>query len=139
MDSALRWPFKENGLTLPALLEQARGGDKIAFQILDKTGAFMGKVIAIALNLLGPELVVLGGPLTGDGGVILGAVKRQARLHALRQISSRTEIVYNEYDELAGAQGVAFLALDALFDTRVHVEGLLEMIQDQAAAKSLSL
>ena len=138
MDSALRWPFEDNGLTLPALLEAARAGDKIAYQILDETGAFVGKVTAIALNMLGPGLVVLGGPLTEDGGIILGAVKRQARLHALRQISSRVQIVYDEYDEFAGAQGMVFLTLDALFASPAHVEGLLEMIQEQAGVESLA-
>jgi predicted NBD/HSP70 family sugar kinase len=115
--STLRGPYEKGGLTLAALIEAARAGDKLAFQILDETGTYVGKVLAIALNLLGPELVVLGGPLAQDGGIILEAVQRQVRLRALQHISSQTRIICDDQGELAGARGAALLALDALFSS----------------------
>ncbi len=119
--STLRAPYERGELTLAALIEAARAGDKLAFQILDETGTYVGKVLAIALNLLGPELVVLGGPLSQDGGIILEAVQRQVRLHALQHISSQTRIVCDDQGEMAGARGAALLALDALFASFEHL------------------
>jgi len=113
--SALREPYARGMLTLWTLFEAARAGDKLAFQILDETGAYVGRVIAIALNLLAPDLVVLGGPLAQDGGIVLEAVQRQVRLRALQHISRQTRIVCDDQGEWAGAQGAALLALDALF------------------------
>lgn len=113
--SALREPFEQDELDLDVLIRAAGAGDKIAFQILDQAGSYVGRVIAIALNLLGPKLVVLGGPLTQGDGVILEAVRRQVRLRALQQIASQAQIMADDQGELAGARGAALLALDRLF------------------------
>ncbi len=119
--SALREPFQRGQVTLSALIDAARAGDKIAYQVLDETGTYVGKVVAIALNLLGPELVVLGGPLVHGDGIVLEAVRRQVRLRALQHIANRTHIVNDDQGELAGARGAALLAADALFDCDEHI------------------
>jgi predicted NBD/HSP70 family sugar kinase len=123
--SVLREPHENNSLTIAGLIEAAHQGDKLAYQILDETGAYVGQVLAIALNLLGPELVVLGGPLAQGDSIILNAVQRQVRLHALQHISRHTRIVCDDQGELAGAQGAAILALDRLFSTPEYMDRLL--------------
>ena len=128
--SVLREPFQRGQLTLEALIEAARAGDKIAFQILDEAGTSVGKVVAIALNLLGPELVVLGGPLVQGDGIVLEAVRRQVRLRALQHIANRARIIGDDRGELSGASGAALLAADALFSTPDRVARL----QQPAAA-----
>ena len=127
--SALREPYARDELTLAALIEAACAGDKLAFQILDETGSYVGKVIALALNLLGPELVVLGGPLAQDGGIILAAVQRQVRLFALQHISRHLTIVCDDQGELAGARGAALLAIERLLSSPEHLARLLSMVQ----------
>jgi predicted NBD/HSP70 family sugar kinase len=136
-DSILYPSLRDELLTLPRILEAAKAGDKIAFQVLDEAGMLTGRVISIALNLLAPERVVLGGPLTDDNGIILNAVERQVRLHAMRQISSETEIVYDQYEEYAGARGMALLALDELFGSQVHVEKIAANKQEPAPPASV--
>ncbi len=125
--SVLREPYEHGQLGLSDLVAAAQAGDKLAFQVLDETGAYVGKVLATALNLLGPELIVLGGPLTQDGGVILQAVQRQVRLHALQHLSSEARIVYDDQGDLAGARGAALLALDAIFQSPHHLARLLSL------------
>ena len=123
--STLRDPFERNELTLSAMIEAASAGDKLAFQVLDETGAYVGKVLAIALNLFGPELVVLGGPLAQADCIILEAVQRQVRLHALQYVSTQTRIVCDDLGELTGARGSALRALDELFSSERHLAKLL--------------
>lgn len=125
--STLRDSFERNELTLAALIEAARAGDKLAFQILDETGAYVGKVLAIALNLLGPELVVLGGPLAQGGDIVLEAVRHQVRLRALQHISKQTRIVHDDQGEFAGARGAALLALDGFFSSEKHLMKIAEL------------
>jgi len=127
--SALREPYMRNELTLTALIEAACAGDKLAFQVLDETGSYIGKVIALALNLLGPELVVLGGPLAQDGGIILAAVQRQVRLYALQHIFKHLSIVCDDQGELAGARGAALLAIERLLSSPEHASRLLGTVQ----------
>jgi predicted NBD/HSP70 family sugar kinase len=132
--SVLREPFQRGQLTLEALIEAARAGDKVAFQILDEAGTSVGKVVAIALNLLGPELVVLGGPLVQGDGIVLEAVRRQVRLRALQHIANRTRIIGDDRGELCGACGAALLATDALFSAPDRVARL----QQPAAAHGVA-
>ena len=124
--SALRDPFERDELTLGALMEAAAAGDKLAFQILDETGTYVGEVLATALNLLGPEMVVLGGPLAQGDGIILDAVQRQVRLRALQHVSNETQIVCDDQGEFAGAHGAALRALDTLFTSEGSLARLIE-------------
>ena len=124
--SMLREPFQRGQLSLDALIEAARTGDKVAYQILDEAGTSVGKVVAIAINLLGPELVVLGGPLVQGDGIVLEAVRRQVRLRALQHIANRTRIISDERDEFNGASGAALLATDGLFSSPARVDRLLQ-------------
>jgi predicted NBD/HSP70 family sugar kinase len=123
--SRLRAPFEQGELTLQALLDAAQAGDKLAYQILDEAGLHIGRVVAVALNLLGPKLVVLGGPLVQSDGVILEAVRRQVRLRAMQSISSQTRIIADDQGEMAGAQGAALLALVRLFELPHELDRLL--------------
>jgi N-acetylglucosamine repressor len=125
LTSRLQEAFERDTLTLATLIESAGAGDKLAFQILDETGTYVGKVLAITLNLLGPELVVLAGPLAQDHGIMLEAVQRQVRLHALQHISRQTRIVCEAHDDLTGARGASMLALDYLFGSDVGFNSLL--------------
>jgi predicted NBD/HSP70 family sugar kinase len=124
--STLRQPYERNALTLAALIEAARARDKLAFQILDETGTYVGGVLATALNVLGLELVVLGGPLAQGDEIILDAVRRQVNLRALQHISKHVHIVCDDQGELAGAHGAALLALDGFFGSERHLLRLLD-------------
>ena len=124
--STLRESYDRNELTLAEIIEAAHAGDKLAYQILDETGTYVGQVLAIALNLLGPELVVLGGPLAQGDSIILNAAQRQVRLRALQYVSKRTRIVCDDQGELAGAQGAALLALDQIFRSPERLATLLD-------------
>jgi glucokinase len=123
--SVLREPFQRGQLTLDALIDAARTGDKVAYQILDEAGTAIGRVIAIAVNLLGPERVVLGGPLVQNDGIVLEAVRRQVRLRALQHIANRTRIIGDDQGEFAGAAGAALMATDALFSSPERIARLL--------------
>ena len=120
--SELNASLERGELTLDALLAAGAAGDKIAYQILDETGNYVGRVLAVALNLFGPELVVIGGPFVRGDGILLEAMQRQVRLRALQYLSGRVRIMADDEGEYAGARGAALLALDALFDSGLPLE-----------------
>ena len=130
LSSMLRAAHERGELSLENVILAAHSGDKLAFQILDEAGTYVGIVLAMALNLLGLDLVVLGGPVAQGDGIVLEAVRRQVRLRALQYISSRTRITCDDQGELAGARGAGLLALDALFGSDEH---LLKLIRPSLA------
>jgi predicted NBD/HSP70 family sugar kinase len=118
-------------LTLAALGQAACQGDKLAYQVLDEAGGYVGRALAVALNLLGPELVVLGGAITEDNLPLIDAIRREVRLHSLAFTAAHTRIVCETPNEMAGAQGAALMAIDALF--RSHPK-LLEWVKRVSSA-----
>jgi predicted NBD/HSP70 family sugar kinase len=112
-------------LTLTALFDAAKAGDKLAYQILTDTGAHVGRVLAIALNLLDPELVVIGGPLVHDDGILVDAIRREVRMRALPHISRQLRIEIDRQGAMSGARGAALLALDQAFDDPVVLAEVL--------------
>jgi len=122
IDSTLRAPLESGMLTVGVLIEAAATGDKIAYQILDETGGYIGSVLAIALNLLGPDLVIFAGPFAAPHSIVVEAMRRQVRLRALKHISKQTSIVCDDQSELGAARGAALLALDSLITSDAYAD-----------------
>ncbi|HZU85547.1 MAG TPA: ROK family transcriptional regulator [Polyangiaceae bacterium] len=62
----------------------ARGGDPEARRILARAGEYLGMGISYLLNLLDPEMVVLGGRVSHAGECLLDPVRRSIARHAMR-------------------------------------------------------
>ncbi len=102
-------------LTVEAIADAAKQGDKFAYYIINRTGEYIGIAIAAALNLFGSELVVLGGGISGSGDIMTEAIKRTVQLRALGVISSRVKIVETSLDEFNAARGAATKFTNMLF------------------------
>jgi glucokinase len=92
------------------LAEQARMGHPRLDEVLEEAAVALGIGIADALNLLNPELVVLGGGVAQLGPGFLETVARTARAEAFPEAGRcRFEPARAGYE--AGALGAALLAL----------------------------
>jgi glucokinase len=97
------------GTGLP-LSEQARAGHPRLEAVMEEAAVALGTGIADALNLLNPELVVLGGGVAELGEGFLESVARTARAEAFPEAGRcRFERARSGYE--AGAIGAALLAL----------------------------
>jgi glucokinase len=96
-----------------AVVEAARGGDATAVEALQRVGEKLGAGIASLLNLLDPEVVVIGGGMGSDAGaLLLEPAERVARERALEPAASAARIVNADLGEDAGMLGAAMLALE---------------------------
>jgi glucokinase len=95
--------------------EAARGGDPAAEGILAEVGRRLGEGIAGLINILDPELVVVGGGASEAGDLLLEPA-REASRGAVEGRGHRPEvpIVAAELGNDAGAIGAATLALEEL-------------------------
>ncbi len=115
--SALR--DRSDQATIQEIVQTAAAGDKLAIRIMTEAGEYMGKAIAIVLNLFGPELIVLGGGLAKSDH-FLEAARRTARIHALQQAATGVSIERTALDEVGAAHGAATMVLNAVFESREH-------------------
>lgn len=93
--------------------EAARAGDEVARGVLDEVGRRLGEGIAGLVNVLDPELVVVGGGVVREGDLLLEPARRAFR-ETVEAADRRPEvpIVTAELGNDAGAMGAAALALE---------------------------
>lgn len=92
--------------------EAAQGGDEVAVAILAAVARRLGEGVASLVNVLDPEIVVIGGGV-GEAGDVLFRPLREAFLASVEGADVRPEvpIVPAELGNDAGAIGAALLAL----------------------------
>jgi glucokinase len=80
----------------------ARKGDAVANDILRSTGERLGEVLAILVDVLNPERIVIGGLALRLGNLLLDPARRVMRREALAQSASVCEVVPAELGESIG-------------------------------------
>jgi predicted NBD/HSP70 family sugar kinase len=98
-------------LDADTVAQVAADGDAVARAILDEAGAHLGRGIAHILNLFGPEMVVVGGPLARGGERYLAAALATARRHTLE--AQAVPIVPSTLGPQVNLLGAVQLAVDA--------------------------
>lgn len=95
--------------------QAARAGDPAATGILERVGRRLGTGIAGLVNVLDPQVVVVGGGASAAGDLLLGPA-RAAYREAVEDAERRPNvpIVPAELGSSAGAVGAAVLALEEL-------------------------
>jgi len=103
-------------ITPEIVVEAARRGDKLAFNIMEKTGEYLGIGIANMINIFNPELIVVGAGVSQAGDILLEPLKRTVKARALQLSSSMTNIKVSQLGDNAGALGAAIMVLKDIFE-----------------------
>lgn len=90
----------------------ASDGDRDAIEILSSAGEALGISAAFLINVLDPELVILGGGLGTAGGIYREVFDRSCRAHIFADISRGVPIVSAQLGIDAGVIGAAAIALN---------------------------
>ncbi len=97
------------------IINAAKKGDEFSISLLNKLGLALGKGIALTIQLLNPDIVVLGGIIANADHFILTPVQQSIYKHCLEQISTSVKIVISENWEQSGLLGVAAMLFQELF------------------------
>jgi predicted NBD/HSP70 family sugar kinase len=122
---ALRRTHGEN-LTLDAMLELAREGDADARRVIHEAGRALGTVSATLLNLLNPEMLVVGGNLASAGDLLLDGIRESVARAALAETSRGAKLVAGVLGERAHVLGALALVVseaDRALPTRLALAG----------------
>ncbi|MFH1459781.1 MAG: ROK family protein [Candidatus Omnitrophota bacterium] len=100
-----------SNLTLEMLSQAARKKDTFALLLWQEVGIHMGTVLANVVNLLNPEIIVIGGGVGNAGNLILDPVKRIVKERAFQVSCRNLKIVASKFKDKAGIIGAASLVL----------------------------
>ena len=84
---------KSNPLTVSAIADAARSKDPLVLKVLEETACYLGIGIASLVNILNPELVVLGGVHCSLGEFLLPTINQELNQRALRWNASASRVV----------------------------------------------
>ena len=94
-----------------ALAEAVQAGDRVVEEIIVNAARWLGLGVANAVNLLAPDVVVLGGGLVeAMKGIFVDEAQKAVRKHAMASLADGVEITAAKLGDDAGAMGAAALA-----------------------------
>ena len=104
-----------DNVDLKSVFIAARAKIPVASVALDMAAKRLGIKIAYLVNLLNPEVVVIGGGLEEAGEEFLNKLSSTVREWAFREVTEDLKIVYSGLRENAVALGAASLIMQRLF------------------------
>lgn len=106
---------KLDNVDLKSVFISARSGDAIARSALDIAAKRLGIKVAYLVNLLNPEVVIIGGGLEEAGEEFLNRINLTVKDWAFREVTENLRIVYSQLRENAVALGAASLVTQKIF------------------------
>ena len=97
-------------LTSLDVYEAGKTGDELALEVFRKMGFYLGIALADLVNVLNPEIIVIGGGASAGWDLFIGHVQDQIRKRAFNEPAIRAKIVRAELGDDAGILGAAKLA-----------------------------
>lgn len=103
-------------ITLRMITEAVLRGDKVASKLVCDTGVHLGVGISNVVNLLNPELIILGGTLVGARKILTETIVNSIRTHCLPKPSSEVRVEVSKLGDNAGVLGASTLITRKFFE-----------------------
>jgi glucokinase len=97
--------------------ELAHDGDPVALDVVTTVGQHLGVGLSNVINILNPEVVVVGGGVIAAGELLLEPARKVVAERALAPSRDQVRIVPTRFGDASGMVGAALLAMD-LVDAR---------------------
>ncbi len=108
---------KENleAITLEIVVQAAQDGDQLARELIEHAAIQLGVRIASLVNLLNPDVVIIGGGIEKAGSLLLEPVWRSVKKYAYEEPASLVDVLPAQLGENAVAMGAACWVIREVF------------------------
>lgn len=97
------------------LIGQAAGvGDNLAREVVERAATYLGIGLGNLVNLLNPEVIVVGGGVSRLGEMLLAPTRKAMQAHAFPFAVEGVRLVQASLGEMAGVMGMASYVMEAL-------------------------
>lgn len=93
----------------------AREGDRQARALLEERGHYMGTALANLVNLINPDMIILGGLFAAGQDLLLPTIEETMRRRSFAGLGHSVALRVTAFGPDVGVVGAASLALDAFF------------------------
>ncbi|HSE34448.1 MAG TPA: ROK family protein [Pyrinomonadaceae bacterium] len=101
-------------ITAKRIYELGLEGDELALAVFERMGTYLGIAVANLINLLNPEIIVIGGGVANGWSLFEGSMQKQIAARAFKSQLGKVRVVSAGCGDNAGLLGAARLAFDAI-------------------------
>ena len=98
---------RPEAIDLDTVLRAAQGGDQLAGELIEHAAMQLGIRIAYLVNLLNPDVVIIGGGIEKAGAMLFEPVWRAVKKYAYEEPASLVDVLPAQLGENAVASGAA--------------------------------
>ncbi|HLN53374.1 MAG TPA: ROK family protein [Lentimicrobium sp.] len=102
-------------LSSSMIIEAARQGDNLSFELINKAGEAIGIGIAALIQIFNPELVILGGEMSKASDIFFGPINKNVELHTIERIRKDARIAVSQLGDDARIMGSLALVMNKIF------------------------
>lgn len=102
-------------LSIESVFEAGRAGDREALALLDERAFHLGTTLANLVNLMNPDMIILGGLFAAGADLMLPRIEDTMRRRSFAGLGERVSLQVTGFGRKVGVIGAAALALDAFF------------------------
>lgn len=96
-------------LTIRKIFTAIKRGDAVAKRVVTDAGRLLGTTLAGLINVINPELIILGGGVAEGGADFVDAVRDSIQANTLPTVAQALTVVHAKLGNDAGFIGAAFL------------------------------
>ncbi len=104
-----------DAITMDTVIQAAQAGDKLARELIEHSALQLGIRIASIVNLLNPEVVVIGGGIEKAGSLLLEPVWRSVKRYSFEEPASLVDVLPAKLGDDAVALGAACWVIREVF------------------------
>ena len=104
-----------DAITMETVIQAAQSGDQLSKELVEHCALQLGIRVASLVNLLNPEVVVIGGGIEKAGSLLLEPVWRSVKRYAYEEPASLVDVLPAKLGENAVALGAACWVIREIF------------------------
>lgn len=101
--------------SIEQIFRAARAGDESALTMLEQQARYMGIALANLVNILNPQLILLGGIFSQGQDLLLPPIEATMRQQSFANLGAQVQLLPTSFGQQAGTIGGAALALTSFF------------------------
>ena len=105
----------ERKIALADVVHAANLDDIFAIELLQKAGEKIGEALASLIHLFNPELIVIGGEITGAHDIIISSVRKAIDKYTITRLKNQCEIKTSNLTDQSCILGTLSLVMEHLY------------------------
>lgn len=101
---------ENKNLTAADAFEAGKAGDLLALEVFRRVGFYLGIALANLINILNPEVIVIGGGVADGWDLFIGPLREEIERRAYAEPAKRAQIIPAALGDDAGLLGAARVA-----------------------------